>query len=150
MNTDLWKYDDLEMTVLCCLFLHPEFMEETILEEKYFKTKSAVWIYMKSFYERFKTFDLALMLSMSKKKNNILKTIMALMDYDPVSSNFKLYEQRLVEKYQESEQDDWMREKALEIATDYYFKKITKEEFENKILGLSKMADELFKVVMKE
>lgn len=150
MNVDLWKYDDLEMTVLCCLFLHPEFMEETILEEKYFKTKSAVWIYMKSFYERFKTFDLALMLSMSKQKNSILKTIMALMDYDPVSSNFKLYEQMLIEKYNETERDDWIREKTFEIATDYYFKKISREEFEIKTMGAVKMADELFKGVVKE
>ena len=150
MNVDLWKYDDLEMTVLCCLFLHPEFMESTILEDKHFKTKSAVWIYMKSFYERFKTFDLALMLSMSKQKNSILKTIMALMDYDPIGSHFKLYEQMLVEKYEESERDEWTREKALEIATDFYFKKITKEEFENKIMGLSKVADEIFKVVKEK
>ena len=145
MNVDLWKYDDLEMTVLCCLFLHPEFMESTILEEKHFKTKSAVWIYMKSFYERFKTFDLALMLSMSKQKNSILKTIMALMDYDPIGSHFKLYEQRLVEKYDESEKENWIREKTFEVTTDYYFKKITKKEYEDALIGINKTADELFK-----
>ena len=128
-----WKYDDLELTTLACLFLHPECMEGTILEDKYFKNRRAVWIYMKTFYQKFKTFDLSLMTSFAKNKNKVLDVIMALMDYEPVPSNFKLYEKRLIEMYEQEEKEKRLIDIYYQPATDLFLGNIKLQEYKERL-----------------
>lgn len=128
-----WKYDDLELTTLACLFLHPKFMEDTILEEKHFKNRKNLWIYMKTFYDKFKTFDLSLMLSFAKKRDRVSNMILNLMDYDPVSSNFKKYEKRLVEMYELEEKEKMLVDIYYQLATDLFLGNISLHDYKEKL-----------------
>lgn len=128
-----WKYDDLELATLACLFLHPEKMETTILEDKHFKNRGAVWIYMKTFYQKFKTFDLSLMTSFAKNKNKVLDVIMVLMDYEPVPSNFKLYEKRLIEMYEQEEKEKRLIDIYYQLATDLFLGNISLHDYKEKL-----------------
>ena len=67
------KYDDLEMVVLNCFLINSELIENTILEDKHFLKNKRMWKFMKSFYSKFKTFDMHLMASVCKDKNQMVE-----------------------------------------------------------------------------
>ena len=67
-----YKIDDLEFSILSCLLIKPELMENVILEDKHFKRTQRMWQFMKSFYKKFKTFDINLMYSICKDKWQIV------------------------------------------------------------------------------
>lgn len=62
------EYAEMELNVLTCLILEPELMSKMFLDEKYFITYKRLWKYMKSFYEKYKTFDIGLMCSLCGAK----------------------------------------------------------------------------------
>ena len=62
------KYNDLEISLLSCILIKPELMEEVVLDDKYFVKTKRIWLFMKSFYKKFGTFDLTLMCSVVKEK----------------------------------------------------------------------------------
>lgn len=131
-------YNNLELCVLGCLILNPKYMEETILEEKHFKKYKHIWIYLNSFYDRFKTFDLTLMCSFSKNRNKTLRLIMELMDYDFSYLKFKDYEARLIEMYNTSAIVEEKIERYYRLATDLYFRNISIDIFEELVDKISK------------
>ena len=139
------KYSDLECSILSCLLLKPELMDKIILEEKHFVYYKRVWKFMKVFYKKYGNFDPNLMTVMCKDKYKIAQYIIMLLEYEPTALNFDLYQKQLIELYEESKKEQWLRNKVMDIANDFYLKNINSKEFLDKVNELYKGAEELFK-----
>ena len=92
-----YKIDDLEFSILSCLLIKPELMEKVILEDKHFKRTQRMWQFMKSFYKKFKTFDINLMYSICKDKWQIVEYMSLLLEFEPTASSFDKYQKQLIE-----------------------------------------------------
>ena len=141
------NYTDLEISILSCLLQKPELMENTILEDKYFVKHKKIWLFMKAFYNKFKNFDITLMLSISKNKYRMSEYICWLVEQEPAPSLFKQYEKQLIDLYNETKKDKWIIEKVYELANDLYVRNIKTNEYIEKINDIYKKADEIFKEV---
>ena len=144
------SYTDLEISILSCLLRKPELMENTILEDKYFIKHKKIWLFMKTFYNKFKNFDITLMLSISKNKYRMSEYICWLVEQEPTPSLFKQYEKQLIDLYNESKKDEWIINKVYELANDLYVRSITTNEFKRKVVAIYKNADKIFKEVENE
>jgi hypothetical protein len=138
------KYDDLELTILSCLLQKPELMNSLIIEDKHFYKRKKIWLFMKSFYNKFGNFDLSLMYSICKNKYRIIEYIMWILEKAAFPSRFNEYQNRLIEMYKETKKEKYISEKIYEIANDLYVKKINLSDFENEIKKIYEKADKIF------
>ena len=138
------KYNELELSILSCLLQRPELMKEVKLENKYFINYKKLWIFMKSFYEKFEDFDLVLMVSVAKDKYHIIEYIKILVDLEATPSNFKKYQDLLIEQYKQKKKEVFLKERIFKLATDLYVGNIDIEKFKNKLRGSFFTANELF------
>ena len=138
------KYNDLELSILSCLLLKPDLMNEIILEDKYFVKYQKIWQFMKAFYKKFGNFDLTLMISICKDKYRIIEYIKWLLDKEPAPSLFYNYQKQIMDLYDENKKDKWIIEKVYELANDLYVRNITTDEFEKNVSKIYKEANELF------
>lgn len=139
------KYNDLELSILSCLLQKPELMEQVILDDKYFVKHKKIWLFMKSFYNKFHNFDLTLMYSICKDKYRIVEYIIWLMEKEPRLFLFNDYQKQLMELYDELEKEKYIIEKIYSLANDLYVRSITSDEFKIKLDDIYKNADEIFK-----
>ena len=129
---------DLELCILSCLLLKPELMQEIIVEDKHFVNHQKLWHYMKAFYKKFGTFDVQLMFATSNNKWYIVNFLETLLDIDVSVSNFKKYQDLLIELYNEEEGTKEKIELIYKYANDLYVRNINLNEFKekiNKVLG---------------
>lgn len=124
------KTNDLEKSILSCLLIKPELMEQLILEDKHFVKNQRMWQFMKAFYNKFKTFDIQLMASVCKDKWQIMNYIIILLDYEIVTCNFDKYQKQLIELYEKSKKEKWIIEKIYELVNNLYVRNIDLQEFE--------------------
>lgn len=143
-------YVDLEISILSCLLQKPELMENTILEDKYFIKHKKIWLFMKAFYNKFKNFDITLMMSISKNKYRMSEYICWLAEQEPRPSLFKQYEKQLIDLYNESKKDKWIIEKVYELANNLYVRNIKVDEYIDKVKDIYNKANEIFEVVKNE
>lgn len=142
---NLNKYNDLELSILSCLLLKPELMKDLTLEDKYFTKHQRLWQFMKSFYNKFKTFDCVLMCEVCKDKYRLMDSIVWLLETEPIPDNFYKYQKELIEIYNELEKDKWIRNKVYELANELLVRNITTKEFGLKVNEIYKNANEIFK-----
>lgn len=131
------KYKNLELTVLSCLLQRPELMETTILDERYFLNYKRTWYFLKSFYDRFKTFDFNLMYAVVKDKENFLSSMVEMYDFELLPNNFKKYESLLIKAYEQKDEDREKIEKIYVLANELYVGKIDLQEFKEKIKDIT-------------
>ena len=136
---------ELEKSILSCLLLNPKLMEQLILEDKHFVSTQRIWQFMKAFYNKFKTFDIRLMVSICKDKWQIINYIMLLLDIEVTTHNFDKYQKQLIELYEESKKEKWIIEKIYELANNLYVRNIELENFDNELKKIYKDANEIFK-----
>lgn len=136
--------NDLELSILSCLVLEPELMDKLILEDKHFVKHQRLWQFMKSFYSKFKTFDVQLMASICKDKYHIVSYIVMLADIEITTINFDKYQKQLIELYEESKKEKWLIEKVYDLANDLYVRKIKYEDFKNKLQEIESDAEKIF------
>ena len=141
------NYVDLEISILSCLLQRPELMKDTILEDKYFIKHKKIWLFMKAFYNKFKNFDITLMLSISKNKYRMSEYICWLAEQEPAPSLFKQYEKQLIDLYNETKKDKWIIEKVYELTNDLYVRNIKVNEYIEKVKEIYDNAEEIFKEV---
>lgn len=134
------RYDNLELRILSCLVLKPELMNKLVVEDKHFKAYYRLWKFMKAFYSKFGTFDCELMYSVCKDKYQILKYMEFLLDLEPTTKNFNLYQKQLIEQYEENERDKIAIEKIYEWANELYVRNMSVDKFKTLI-------DELYKTI---
>lgn len=127
------KYKNLELTVLSCIMQKPELMKETILKDEYFINYKRIWIFMRSFYEKYESLDFNLMFAVVKDKENFLNTMIELYDFELLPHNFKKYEQTLIEAYNQNEEDVKTIEQIYNLATQLYVRKIDLKEFKDRM-----------------
>ena len=132
------EYNDLELSILSCLLIKPELMNELILEDKHFVKHQRLWQFMKAFYKKFQTFDIQLMYSVCRDKWHIVGYMVMLLDKEPTYYNFKKYQNQLIELYEENKKDKIIIDSVYKLANDLYVRNITTSEFKNKI-------DEIYK-----
>lgn len=140
-----YKIDDLEFSILSCLLLKPELMEKLKLEDKHFVRTQRMWQFMKSFYKKFKNFDINLMYSVCKDKFQIIEYISLLLDFEPTASSFEQYQEQLIKLYEEKEKDKWIIEKVFGFANELLVRNISTDEFKKQIDAVYHQANEIFK-----
>lgn len=138
------KIDDLEINIMSCLLINPDLMKEITLEDKYFVKHQRMWQFMKAFYKKFGTFDVQLMYSVCKDKWHIVEYMIKLANVEITDSNFKKYQEQLIEQYEETKKDKWIKEKIYSLANDLYVGNIKVNEFRNEIDNVYVNADEIF------
>lgn len=124
---------NMEMCIMACLFIQPELMENVFVEDKHFTKHKRMWKFMRTFYEKFKTFDINVMYSVCKDKWHIMNYIEELMYVDAYPCYFKQYQERLIEIYNDTEKEKFIREKVYDDATELLLCKITSEEFKSRV-----------------
>lgn len=139
------KYTDLEISVLSLLLQKPELMKKTRLENKHFIKHKKIWIFMNEFYKRFGNFDLTLMMAVSKNKYRTVEYIAYLIDQEASPSLFKVYEQQLIDEYNQTKKNKYVIEKVYELANSLYVGNITLTDFNKNLSDLYKNANEIFK-----
>lgn len=127
------NYNDLEFQVLSCIIQKPELMKITKLQDKHFINHKRLWVFMKSFYEKFGNFDFAIMYNIVDKKDMFMEYMTRLMDFELLPHRFEQYEQRLIDKYEESQKDEWTINMIYDFANKLYVRSITIDEFKSKL-----------------
>lgn len=142
------KYYDLELNILCCLLLEPSLMDSLIIEDKHFVKYQRIWQFMKSFYDKYKTFNTVLMYNICSEKWQLLKYIEMILDTKEIDSHtscFDLYQKRLIELYEESKKEKWIKQQIFEVANDLYVGNLELCDFQSKIDEIKENAKKLFK-----
>lgn len=124
------NYYNLELTILSCLLQKPELMKKSILDDKYFVKYKKLWIFMKSIYNKFGTFDCELMVSISNNQYKIMDYIKLLIDKEPAPSNFEKYQNQLIELYNQTKKEKYIIEEIYKIANELYVRNMTIDEFD--------------------
>lgn len=140
------RYDeDIELNILACLIYKPELMEQLILEDKHFLKHKRMWLFMKAFYKKFKTFDSTLMATVATDKRQVVDYTSLIIMCNPIIENFNLYQQRLIEMCEENEKDKWIIRKVYDLANDLLVRNITVQEFKEKFKKTCEDANKIFK-----
>ena len=139
--------NDLELNVLCCLMIKPELMEKVVLEDKHFVKHKRMWAFMKAFYNKFHTFDMHLMASVASDKRQVIEYTSLVILCEPKYENFDLYQQRLIEMYEENEKDKWIIEKVFNLANELLVRHITVQGFKDGFDKICSDAGKIFKEV---
>ena len=140
------EYYNLETNILSCLIQKPELMNKLILEDKHFIKTQRLWQFMKAFYNKFHTFDLALMFSICKDKYRLMDYFEWLTDSYPASESlFDKMQQQLILLFEESKRDKWIINKIFELSNQLYVRNIELNDFLVKVNETFDKADEIFK-----
>lgn len=139
---------DLELSILSCLILDADLSKKLRVNEIHFKKHRRMFLFMKSFYERFGTYDIQLMYSVCKDKWHIVNYLEMLMDVEITTKNFELYQDRLIELYYTKEKDKWIADKVFKTANDLYVGTISSLTFKVEVEKIYKEAEEIFNNIL--
>ena len=139
------KYYDLEINILSCILQKPKLMEDIILEDKYFIKHKKLFLFLKEVYQKFGDLDLHIMYSIIKDKYHFMDYIIWLIDVEPAVSNFKKYQQQLIDLFNETKRSKYIREKIYELANNLFVKNIEVDDFRKRVDKIYIDADILYK-----
>lgn len=141
----MYNYGELELLILSCIWLNPKLLDNTKLEEKHFKNSQKIFVFMKSFYKKFGFFDTELMCRKVDDKYKFRDYFKVIAQFEPTSANYEKYESLLLELYNESKEEKYLREKTFELANDFYLKNINSKQFKEQLDNLYIHAKEICK-----
>lgn len=127
---------DLEINILSCLLQKPELMKQIKLEDKHFIKHQQLWKFMKSFYEKFGTFDLVIMFNICRNKNKIMSYIEWLVEVEPSVSNFEKYQDLLIELYKKNEEEREKVSRIFDLTMKLYNSSISLADFKEEIKNI--------------
>ena len=139
------EYYGLEASVLSCLILKPNLMNDLILEDKHFIKYQRIWQYMKSFYKKYSTFDLQIMFALCKDKYSLIDYIKILVLNDVDVDNFNLYQQALLDEFNENKKERWIKNKIFVLTNELINQNISLKDFDLKYKKLYEDVNLLFK-----
>lgn len=139
------EYYGIEASVLSCLILKPNLMNDLILEDKHFIKYQRIWQYMKSFYKKYNTFDLQLMFALCKDKYSLIDYIKILVLNDVDVDNFNLYQQALLDEFNENKKERWIKNKIFILTNELINQNISLSDFDLKYKKLYEDVNILFK-----
>ena len=129
---------NLELNILSCLLQRPELMNDFILSDKHFVKFYRLWMFMKTYYNKYHNFDLVMMASLCKDKYHIIEYLTMIVETEPAPSRFKEYQQQLIKLHEESEKEKRLIEELFELANKLYVRDLSLEKYKeavNKLLG---------------
>ncbi len=139
----MYNYGELELLILSCIWIKPELLDSTKLEEKHFIINKKMFLFFKSFYKKFGFFDNELACRKASDRYKYNEYIKVLANLEPTISHFNKYEDLLLELYDETEKEKWLREKVFTLANDLYMKNMTSQQFKKQIDILYTNAEEI-------
>ena len=139
------KYYNLEISVLSCILQKPELMEKTKLNEVHFTKHRKMWLFMKSFYEKFKMFDLVVMYKIINNKYHFVEYMKWIVEVEPSPALFELYEEQLIQAYEQKKQDKWLIEKIYCLTNDLMVGNVELLNFREKVNQLFEQSEVIFK-----
>lgn len=125
-------YELLEKAILDSFIIKPELLKTTTLEEKHFKSHRRLFIFLRECYKRFGTLDIKLMASVCPNASDMIDYVADIIDGDNCSARFELYQERLIDLYQDYE----TIEGVYNLAKKLYIRDISLEEFKKEIKTL--------------
>lgn len=132
------KAKNMELNIMCCLLLKPTLMEQLIIEDSEFKNYKRLWKFLKAFYNRFKNFDIELMVSVCNDKYQILEYAEMIMERQATTAHFEDYQHRLLELNRKQKYESFFSEKIYEYLFELDTEQINTEEFVKKTNELYK------------
>ena len=138
------KYDDLEICILSCLLIKPDLMKNIKFEDKHIRKHKGMWKFMKAFYSKFGNFDINLMHSVCKDKWHIINYIELLACEDGLPCYFEDYQNRLIEKYNETQKDDYIIDKIYDLNMDLICRRIKTNDYKYKIDEIFEKANKIY------
>lgn len=141
------EYKKLELAIIQCLKVNPELNDELIVEEKHFKNYFRLFKFMQTFYKKYKNYDFILMYSVCKDKKDLLHYIEVLTNFDDIVqiSQFKNYQKRLIELFEESEKDKFTILKIYDLTNELMVRNITVKEYKEKLNEIYELAEVVYK-----
>lgn len=141
------RYKDLEINILSCLVQKPKLMNKIFITDDDFKYHKRFWLFMKSFYKKFGTFDLVLMNDICKNSYKFVAYIEQLTDATLLLNDeqFIDYQNALLELQKENKKDEWIIDKCFKLANDLYVKNISVQDFKLLVNKVYEQAEEIFK-----
>lgn len=136
--------NDLEICIMSCLLIQPDLMEKIRFEDKHIQKHQGMWKFMKSFYKKFGSFDINLMHSVCKDKWHVINYIELLACQDGMPCYFEQYQDRLIEKYEESKKDDYIIDKIYDLNMDLIARNVKVSEYKQKINEIYDKADKIY------
>lgn len=141
----MYNYGELELLILSCIWIEPKLLDTTKLKEEHFINNKKIFIFFKSFYKKFGFFDNELACRKASDRYKYNEYIKVLAKIEPTISHFNKYEDLLLELYNESKVERYLREKIFELANNLYMKNISSVEFKNQVDNLYNNIEEIFK-----
>lgn len=138
---------DLELNILSCILIKPDLMKEVKLEDKHFVKHQRTWQFIKSCYKKFGTLDIQMMYAICKNKYHLIEYLVQIIDIEPTYDNFSIYQDMLIQQYEESEKDKWIKDKIYILANDLYVGNIKVNEFQDKVKEIYDGADKIYNEV---
>ena len=127
------EYYELEKCVLDCILAKSELMENNMLKDEYFIKYKRLWVFMKSFYEQYKCFDLTAMKTICTNKGMFIYYLSSVQDNDCKYVRFELYQKLLIDLYNQNKQDQAIIETIYKLANDLYVHNINLETFKESL-----------------
>ena len=144
------KQYDLEVSILSCILQKPELMKKVRLEDSDFKKTQRLWQFMKSFYEKFETFDLTLMFSVCKNQEQMMMYFEWLWDCYPSSEFvFEKLQDQMIKLRSETKRERMIADKVFKLANDFYVGQMTYLEFLTELNQYIEAVDEKLKDTQK-
>lgn len=129
----MFDYGHIELSILSCFWLKPELLNETKLEEKHFKYGKKIFVLFKSFYKKFGNLDIESICHLVNDQYKFMDYMKVITQQEPTVANFKMYEDLLIDLYNEEDHERWLRSAAFSIANDFYTRNINSKEFKEQI-----------------
>lgn len=139
------KYFELETSILSCVLQKPELMKKITIEDKYFMNYKKLWVFMKSFYNKFGNLDIVMMCTIAKPQYKFMMYIKDLIEIEPVPERIEEYQKLLIELCEEEKKNKFIIDKIYNLANDLLVRKVDVSEFRNKVDKIYNNADEIFK-----
>lgn len=139
------KRRELEAYVLACLLIDPKLFNKLIVSEKHFKSYGYILTFFKEFYKRYKSLDIALMMTTVKDESHtqLSITLDYLMEVFVIPTHFDDYQKALITMAKTSAKEEWLRKKIYEKATELFIGNIDTDEFTREINSLYKNAERI-------
>lgn len=138
---------DLELNVLSCILIKPDLMKQLKVQDKHFRKHQRTWQFIKACYKKFGTLDIQLMYAVCKNKYHLIEYLIQVLDIEPTYHNFDKYQDMLIQQYEESQKDKWIKEQVYILANDLYVGNVKVDEFQGKVKEIYHNAEEIYKKV---
>lgn len=123
------QYELLEKAVLNCFIVKPELLKTTKLIDKHFIKHKRFFNFIKKFYKTFGNLDITLIGSVCTNPKEVIDYLADIIDVTSISSNYELYEQRLLLFYEDYEKI----EEIHKLERRLYTREIDLDEFKSEI-----------------